>query len=450
MAATKIWTLYNSVTAANDYAKNEKKTVEVRFDECDDRVNVKSGSEEIILGDIAHALNYISQDHKTHAREYVTGINVSATDCNNEMQATKEYFGKTDGALGYHCIQSFAPGEIDPEQAHAIGCETAAALWGDAGYQVLICTHLDREHIHNHFVINSVNTFTGEKDPVRYHNKIKAVSDRIVIEHGLSVIDAPGKNPAVLPRLSKRQRDTQLVVDEAISKATDLLGFLTLMEQKGYTINAAAGKSYWTVKHESWKRPMRLIRLGEEYRNAAILDRIANEYPKAIVMTPKAMYKAEDRLFRINNNWKYTYQYKYFIHMYRMGYDLRKYRPKNNQLTWDERRELDDKWKTLRRISWLTENKISTQSELESREVINRHKNEYLIQQKEHIVKQIRSLNRKNLDYAEEQKLLDRINIELEELKEELQIIKDIEENSIESSDREISYDEEIQHEEDL
>jgi len=102
----------------------------------------------------------------------------------------------------------------------------AAELWGNKGYQVLVCTHLDRNHIHNHFVINSVNELTGEKNPCRYHKIISATSDRLVREHGLSVINDPGMHPLPYQKLSKRMQAAKLTVDAALSSANNLGEFI--------------------------------------------------------------------------------------------------------------------------------------------------------------------------------------------------------------------------------
>ena len=77
------------------------------------------------------------------------------------MQQVKQRFRNTGGVLGYHFIQSFAPGEVTPEQAHKIGVAFAREVFGDA-YQVVIGTHLDRAHLHSHIIINSVSFLDGK------------------------------------------------------------------------------------------------------------------------------------------------------------------------------------------------------------------------------------------------------------------------------------------------
>ncbi len=106
-----------------------------------------------------------------------------------EMMDTKRAIGKLDGRQCYHIIQSFKPGEVTPELALEIAKEFAAEYLAD--YEVVIGTHIDKNHIHSHMVFNSVNAQTGEKyhiTPQEYYRQIRAISDRLCREHGLSVI----------------------------------------------------------------------------------------------------------------------------------------------------------------------------------------------------------------------------------------------------------------------
>ena len=78
------------------------------------------------------------------------------------MMSVKHRYGKEDGIMAYHVIQAFAPGEVTPEVAHEIGIKLAERMWGDR-FEVVVSTHLDHEHIHNHFVFNSVSFVDGKK-----------------------------------------------------------------------------------------------------------------------------------------------------------------------------------------------------------------------------------------------------------------------------------------------
>lgn len=130
---------------------------------------------------LAHRLDYVTNAEKTHLATDITYVTnpekteqsffTSAINCRSvdtayaEMMATKRRFKKTDGVQGFHIIQSFAPGEVTPEQAHSIGTEFCKRLLGDR-YEAVIGTHLDKAHLHNHIIVNSVSHIDGGK----YHS----------------------------------------------------------------------------------------------------------------------------------------------------------------------------------------------------------------------------------------------------------------------------------------
>ncbi len=104
-------------------------------------------------------INYCMQEYKTYdsksKRKLVSGVNCDGANAFREFMATKKVYGKYNGFFFYHYAQSFSPKEkITPEQAHEIALEFAEKAW--SGHEVLVATHCDREHIHSHFVINSV------------------------------------------------------------------------------------------------------------------------------------------------------------------------------------------------------------------------------------------------------------------------------------------------------
>ena len=107
-----------------------------------------------------------------------------------QFDVTRFAFGKNDKILAHHYVQSFSPNEkITPELAHKIGEELAECV--APGFQVIVATHVDRDHIHNHFLINSVSTETGSKwlgNQATLKN-MRAESDRLCRQYGLSVID---------------------------------------------------------------------------------------------------------------------------------------------------------------------------------------------------------------------------------------------------------------------
>ena len=152
---------------------------------------------------------------------------------------------QTDGVQYYHIIQSFKPGEVTPELALEIAREFAAEHL--PGYQAVIGVHVDKEHIHAHTIFNSVNADTGEKyhsNARSYYSQIRAISDRLCREHGLSVIMEGKAEKAVSYiewlRQSKGQPTFRAMLEadlrEAIEDANDIGHFFLIMEHKGYEI----------------------------------------------------------------------------------------------------------------------------------------------------------------------------------------------------------------------
>ena len=145
-------------------------------------------------------VDYAANPDKTEMRLYESCINCqSVGSAYKEMMFTKEKWGKKDGVQGYHIIQSFKPGEVTPEQAHTIGMEFAQKLFGDR-YEVVVATHLNRHHLHNHIVINSVSFVDGKKyhsNQKSYFQMLRTESDRLCQQHGLVGDQTPGERQTV-------------------------------------------------------------------------------------------------------------------------------------------------------------------------------------------------------------------------------------------------------------
>ena len=138
-------------------------------------------------------INYCMQEYKIFdsksKQQLISGVNCDGANAFREFMATKKVYGKDNGFFFYHYAQSFSPKEkITPEQAHEIALEFAAKAW--SGHEVLVATHCDREHIHSHFVINSVGFESGKKlrqSPSTLKH-LRKLSDEICIAHGFSVL----------------------------------------------------------------------------------------------------------------------------------------------------------------------------------------------------------------------------------------------------------------------
>ena len=138
-------------------------------------------------------INYCQQEYKTFdsksKRRLVSGVNCDGENAFREFMATKKVHDKANGVFFYHYAQSFSPTEkITPEQAHENALEFAEKAW--PGHEVLVATHCDKEHIHSHFVINSVGFESGMKlrQSPSTLKKLRKLSDEICIAHGLSVL----------------------------------------------------------------------------------------------------------------------------------------------------------------------------------------------------------------------------------------------------------------------
>ena len=221
----------------------------------------------------------------TPLHRFVSGINCSPATARDEMLAVKKRFGKEDGTVAYHGYQSFAPGEATPELAHEIGVKLATRLWGDR-YQVIVATHLDKEnHLHNHFVLNTVSFVDG----IKYHrtkkdyHDMQETSDALCREYGLSVIEHPqrGKSKHYGEwRAEQEQRPTwrgliRADIDESIRQSMTERQFFDSLRKKGYEIKV--GKDI-SVKPPGKERFVRLMRnFGEDYSIENIRRRILSQ-----------------------------------------------------------------------------------------------------------------------------------------------------------------------------
>ena len=264
MATTKIWPVKDSLKRLVDYASNPEKTTK---------------------DDLAAVIEYAMNGEKTAGSNerscYVTGVNCFAETALDEMLSTQKHFGKTRGNVAYHCYQSFKPGEVTPEQCHRLGVELAECMWGDK-YQVLVATHLDRDHLHNHLVCCSVSFIDGKKfnDNKAAYSRLRRLSDDICLENGLSVIEKPlGKTPRQIHFAEKNGEPTRYnlmreAIDNAIALSTNMPTFMNLMKQQRYVIAYNPNRKYPTIRSVNSRKATRLFRLGDDYDVERIMQRI--------------------------------------------------------------------------------------------------------------------------------------------------------------------------------
>ena len=230
-------------------------------------------------GGMKNVLNYVSRKEKTVSEDkrFVTGVNCSPETALDEMTATKNLYHKPDGRLYYHLVQSFPSGyEIEPELAHKIAVELAEKAFGK--YEVVVATHIDREHIHSHLVLNSVSFEDGKK----YHSNKESVeqlmklSDEICQKYGVHVLDTPKKkmNRDYLSdseyRSAKRGEsfkwELMNVINQVMKQAKTKKQFCYLMKQQGYNVRWEDSRKYITYTCPN-KRKCRDNKLhGDKYR----------------------------------------------------------------------------------------------------------------------------------------------------------------------------------------
>ena len=206
-------------------------------------------------GGMSAVLQYVMKEEKTadQGRHLVTGVNCQADSCCTEFISTKLQYGKDDGRMYYHFVQSFHPEEsITPELAHQIALELAQQ-WKD--YEVIVATHTDREHIHSHFIVNSVSFQTGRKLHFEKADlmQLRQVSDTLCMRYGLSVCQPKCQQTVSRPtqaeyRIAARGQSWKvrlaMQINEAMKYAVSREQFLELMESEGYMV-------LWTANRKS-------------------------------------------------------------------------------------------------------------------------------------------------------------------------------------------------------
>lgn len=272
MATTKIWAINGDIREVLHYVGNKEKTA-----------NPEYGNEQI--QSLKDVMDYAVNPEKTEQEYFVSGINCDPKTAREEMLRTKRRFGKLDGRAAYHGYQSFRAGEVTPEQAHEIGVKLAQEIWGDR-FQVVVATHCNTSHLHNHFVLNSVSFVDGKKfnsDCKSYFGIMRGVSDRLCREYNLSVIRPEKDGPRSKHYTEwQAERDGQPTwrdiirkdVDEAIHRSRVFPEFIENLREMGYEVKADV--KHIAVRPPGKERFVRLRSLGDGYDYDSINRRLAD------------------------------------------------------------------------------------------------------------------------------------------------------------------------------
>lgn len=326
MATTGIWKIEKRLDHVITYTTDAEKTINEEYSN---------------YYDLHQVIDYVEADYKTEKQLYVSGINCMVETVYEDMLLTKQRFSKTDGILGFHAFQSFKEGEVTPELAHEIGVKLAKEMWGDR-FEVIVSTHLNTSHYHNHFVINSVSF----KDGKRYYDKretyaeLRRLSDSLCEEYGLSVLKEKTCRNSKINYANYQKGNTERVnyytiakedLDRAIAQAYSYSDFETLMKAMDYELIYRAGKL--SIRREPYKKNIRVARyFGEDYSIENITERIKTIQAPRIPFieefgNKKVNYKIEYKKAKHKGFYALYLHYCYLLKVFPTKYPYKKLSP---------------------------------------------------------------------------------------------------------------------------
>lgn len=379
MATTSLWHINGRLSDLINYVENPDKTT-VRGD----------------LVELRNVFDYVSDSEKTNSKEYITAINCVKGIALQQMILTKKQFGKTDGYIAWHGYQSFKPGEISMEECHEIGVATARQMWGDR-FQIIMTTHVDKDHLHNHFCFNSVSLLDGKKYNYskKEQKRLRDTSDKICREYGLSIISKPKtKTPRNIYMDEKSGKPTRYNIyrediTEALENTRNVNSFVRYLRQKGYDVNLS-GK-HWKIKLPHYKNYTRFSTLNEAWTPDGLRGLLQYKGRSNVTTTP-----ASPQLYipdKYRNAWQPRKKTTgilalYYYYCYQLGVLPKgtKYKP-TSPLLREDIRKLD---KITDEIRYMAGNNIDTiQDLLVKKEIVNA-KLEVLIDERNNLKNKIR------------------------------------------------------------
>ena len=432
MATTKIWAIHegSSIQVVLEYVENPDKTKEwVYILQTDEKRDYSDEEHQSMIDVMEYAMN----DYKTAEKRLVSGINVSIEHARDEMIITKRQYGKEEGIILWHGYQSFMPGEVTSEEAHEIGVELAKNLWG-SDYEVIVCTHIDKEHIHNHFVINSVSFTTGKKLDAKWQDMARE-SDRLCRMYGKSIVENPkynGKHYALYQAEKNGQHTWRSAVkdevDELIDSCYSIDEFYATLSKRGWSIKAGR---WLTLKPPKAERGIRIDRqFGERYSVEGIAERIAENVKNGTVKLPtekgRKVYRCNSRVQRPFMR-KGGYQGLYYFYCYKLGV-LPKRKVSTRRTHYLYREELRNIDKISRETIFLARNHISTDGDLKHYEDKVSAELKGMKERRQILYNRIRYLS--GDDKENMQQDINKLTASIKDKNRELYMVKDIKERS--------------------
>ena len=381
--------------------------------------------------DLEKSLEYIKDEFKTEDKLFVSGINCSPDTALKDMVRVKNQFNRKQGVLGFHAYQSFKEGEVTPEQAHQIGIQLAKEMWGDR-FQVVVSTHLNTNHYHNHFVINSISFVDGKK---YYNNRttyaeLRRLNDCICKENGLSYLQEK-KTKSGINYLNYQNKNVQYTnyyktakddLDIAISISHNYNEFITILKSMKYEVINRSGKL--SIRGEKYKRNIRIERyFGEDYSIENIKKQIQGTY----LPTKKNYYK---RSKKIDNYFSSLLKPKYnsFYGMYIRYCNILNIYPEymqKNSISASMKEDIKKLDEISNQMILLANNQIETEEQFFS--FYNELKNELIAVKGER--EELWRLYRKdkNIDKNEIKEKIDKLSSKIVQINDDINLCKKIE-----------------------
>ena len=382
------------------------------------------------LHSLEEAVDYALNRDKTESVCFETGLSCLCETAFADMRANNLRWHKTGGVQGYHLVQSFVEGEVTPELAHQIGVELADQLL-DGRYQAVVTTHLNTRHVHNHIVWCAVALDNGRKyhsNARSYYTEVRAKSDALCRQYGLSVIETP-ESERGKRQYAKWQAETsgqptwrtaiRMDMDEVVSMALTWRQFLALLEQKGYEIRM--GRKYPTLRPPGKERFVRFKTLGKAYTPEAIRQRIL--YPKR-PFTPAAVWRGHlhgtYRKARKLTGLRALY--------YRYLYELGALPRKPQRPSYAVRQDIRNLDKRIRQMEFLSRHGIDTLAQLNAYRQVQEKTVSDLLSER-------RQLHKVESDDAIETRL-EQITQALKPLRRDIRLCRQIAEQSVQMRER--------------
>lgn len=416
MATTAIWAVKDDLKRVIEYVGNPSKTKNNDFDSYE-------------FKGLGNVIEYATDDKKTEHQFYVTGVNCHPSNAFEQMISTKKAAHKEDGVLAFHGYQSFAPGEVTPETAHAIGIELAKRMWGD-DFEVIITTHLDKNHFHNHFVINSVSWTTYKRflNKHRDYDQFRRLSDELCKKYRLSIIENPKKGMHYAEWKASKQRiptRRSLMIDDvdrAISNAMTFTQFIINLKNMKYEVKTNV--KYMAIKPPGADRFFRLHNLTKD-------ERYSDENIKLRILDNDRIPAFKDKKKTVHFNGNLKNQKKitgiralYFHYMYAMGI-LPKSAPYKKRVHFLLREDLKYIDRITSEVTLLCKKKITNTEELDSAESFAYARLDSLIKQRKCVYNKIRRC--KNSETKEKlQRDVESFSQEIKTLRKEVKLYEGI------------------------